>query len=280
MNHQPENYTLDYLIMGHITRDLVEDGNRPGGTALYSGILAQRMGLQVGLITSCQEDMLPEELVGFEIINRATQNRTTFKNIYTLSGREQYLIEKAEDLDFSMIPESWHTAKILHLGPVAREIPLSIDIALQATSVCYSLQGWLRDWDLKGKVYNTALPDLPLLQHKRSAAFVSIEDLGNTREAIEQLRSKFPLLVLTRGKEGAEIFQGKEIINIPAKPLDEKDPTGAGDIFAAAFMIYWVLRGKSIVESAGLAAKLAALSVTRLGLEGIPAVKEIRKIEE
>ena len=50
MNRPKE--TPDYLIFGHITQDLVEDGTRLGGTAVYSSILAQRLGLDVALVTS------------------------------------------------------------------------------------------------------------------------------------------------------------------------------------------------------------------------------------
>jgi sugar/nucleoside kinase (ribokinase family) len=279
MSLQPEKSTPEYLIIGHITRDLIEGGSRPGGTAIYSGILAQRMGLQVGLITSYQEDLFPEELGGFEIINHPTQNRTTFKNIYTSTGRDQYLMEKAEDLDFSLVPKVWQGAKIIHLGPVAQEVLIKDGFPVSDAAVAYSLQGWLRNWDQEGKVYSTQLPDLDWKVEGKTAAFLSIEDLGNDRAPIEQLRNIFPLLVLTKDKDGAEIYQEGEIITIPARQVEELDPTGAGDIFAAAFMIYWVLRGKSIQESGELAARLAALSITRPGLEGIPSVEQIQKIE-
>ena len=280
MSFQSVKSSPDYLIMGHITQDLVEGGSRPGGTVLYSGIMAKHMGLHVAMFTSCPDDLLPEELIGFEINNQPTRNITTFKNIYSASSREQYLINKAEDLDFSLIPENWKKAKIIHFGPVVGEITLDIDQHFFSSPVCYSLQGWLRDWDDKGKVFPVPLRDLDLPVVNNTAAFLSIEDLGGSRKPIDQFWKKFLLLVLTIGNNGAEIFQGENIISVPAKAVVEEDPSGAGDIFAAAFMIYWVLRGKNIIDSAALATRIAALSVTRPGLEGIPTVEEIREIEE
>ena len=280
MSFQSEKSSPDYLVIGHITRDLVEGGSRPGGTVLYSGITAQRMGLHVAMFTSCPVDLLPEELEGFDLINQPTENITTFKNLYSASGREQYLVEKAQDLDISLVPENLKKAKIVQLGPVAGEINPEFDQQLLSSSICYSLQGWLRDWDENGKIHPISPGDFNLPEGKKTAAFLSIEDLGKNRETIDQLRKDFPFLVLTKGYEGAEIFLSEEIFTITAKPAIEKDPTGAGDIFAAAFMIYWVLRKKSIVESAELASKLAAISVTRPGLEGIPTIEEIRKLEE
>jgi sugar/nucleoside kinase (ribokinase family) len=58
------------------------------------------------------------------------------------------------------------------------------------------------------------------------------------------------------------------------------DPTGAGDIFATAFMINYVHKGKKLVESAQAASALAAISVTRPGIEGIPTEAEIQSIQE
>jgi hypothetical protein len=43
---------INYLIIGHITRDLLPSGPRIGGTAAYAGLTAQAMGLRVGIITS------------------------------------------------------------------------------------------------------------------------------------------------------------------------------------------------------------------------------------
>ena len=54
----------DYLIFGHITQDLVEDGTRLGGTAFFSSILARRLGLDVALVTSYDADLDLEALDG------------------------------------------------------------------------------------------------------------------------------------------------------------------------------------------------------------------------
>jgi sugar/nucleoside kinase (ribokinase family) len=129
-------------------------------------------------------------------------------------------------------------------------------------------------------VYPIPLNGLILPTENRTAAFLSLEDLGFDRSQLDHLRTMFPLLVLTKGKDGTEIFQGKEIINIPADQAEELDPTGAGDIFAAGFMIYWVFRGKSIREAGRLASRLATISITRPGLDGIPTIAEINKIEQ
>src|SRR5699024_1212589 len=44
--------TPDYLLIGHITADLLTDGSvQLGGTALYSGLAAAHMGANVAILT-------------------------------------------------------------------------------------------------------------------------------------------------------------------------------------------------------------------------------------
>ncbi len=64
MNLKPGKTAVDYLLVGHITRDVREEGFRLGGTAVYSGILAKKMGLKVGLVTSYNEETPVEPLDG------------------------------------------------------------------------------------------------------------------------------------------------------------------------------------------------------------------------
>ena len=281
MGPPEEKITPDYLVMGHISEDLTQDSSRPGGTALYSGILAQRMGLNVALITSCQNLPDLDELAEMQIIHLPANRNTTFRNIYTPRGRIQQITNKADELEFSLIPKNWLNARILHFGPLAREIILPDEFPPDlGSSTAYSLQGWLRNWDDNGAIYPVKLKEDAFPIDERSVGFLSLEDLGYDRSQLTHIKELFPFLVLTKGKDGAEIYQGKEIIRIPAEPVNNIDPTGAGDIFAAGFMIYWVLRARSIQEAGILAAKLAAISVTRPGLEGIPTIAEIRKIEQ
>jgi sugar/nucleoside kinase (ribokinase family) len=57
--------------------------------------------------------------------------------------------------------------------------------------------------------------------------------------------------------------------------MEEVDPTGAGDIFAAAFF-FRLHATRDPWEAARFATNLAALSVARVGLEGIPTAEEVQ----
>jgi sugar/nucleoside kinase (ribokinase family) len=75
-------------------------------------------------------------------------------------------------------------------------------------------------------------------------------------------------VVLTRGARGATIFTDASREHVPAAPAREVDPTGAGDVFAAAFLVA-IHEGASPREAAELAAAAAACAVEAPGVAGI-----------
>ena len=179
-----------------------------------------------------------------------------------------------------MIPEAWRSAKIIHLALVAGEIDLDAARLFSEAAVCLTLQGWLRNWNDDGLVYPVKLPDPGTRFENNTAAFVSDEDLAYDPSQIKRLRNYFPVLGHAKGDAGADIFVQSNFISIPASSVEEIDPTGAGDIFAAAFMIYYYLRKRELFTSTCLSTAMATLSVTRPGIEGIPTRTEIQSIEE
>ncbi|WP_309601979.1 adenosine kinase [Sphingomonas sp.] len=57
-------------------------------------------------------------------------------------------------------------------------------------------------------------------------------------EALAMLSGKVPTLVITRGSEGALALQDGEGVEVPAAPVrNVVDTTGAGDLFAAGFLV-------------------------------------------
>jgi sugar/nucleoside kinase (ribokinase family) len=275
MHSRAKHAIPDYLVIGHVTRDLVEGQYRLGGSALFASLLASRMGCRTALFTATAEELPLHLLSDVEIINQPTSTTTTFQNQYKPSGRRQILIDRAPDLDLDQLPDSWKQAPITHLAPVAREVNLDHLPDFRRGKLFLSLQGWLRDWDQSGLVRPT---DFPLLNDRNlqiSGAFLSDEDLGYDRTSLPRLLELASTLILTLGKDGSELYQDGTMTRIDAYPSLEVDPTGAGDIFASAFIIYWVMEGKSVIRSCLLASWLAGLSVSRSGFLAVPSREEI-----
>jgi len=278
MSSQTAEGPPDYLIIGHITQDQGQDGYRLGGTAIYSGLLAHRMGLKVAIYTSGASHLDLDIMGGIEIIDQPGSGTTTFINEYTAAGRVQRLLDLAEQLDLNQIPERWKAARVIHLAPVAGELPLTAGNFFPDRFLGYSLQGWLRTWDQDGWVSPAPFPELRAPIPENALGMLSIEDLGDDRSGLERLQRQFHTLVLTLGTQGAEIFAPGRTQLVPAPPAAAIDPTGAGDIFAAALLTMWRIRGMPLEDSVGLANAMAAASISQPGIAGIPEKQEINQI--
>ncbi|TLS36098.1 ribokinase [Pseudalkalibacillus caeni] len=83
-------------------------------------------------------------------------------------------------------------------------------------------------------------------------------------------------IVITRGKQGASIFEkGKQVL-IEGFTTEVIDTTGAGDAFNGALAVA-ISEGKPLKEACRFANAVAAISVTRLGAQsGMPGLEEVK----
>lgn len=93
----------------------------------------------------------------------------------------------------------------------------------------------------------------------------------------EELLMRFPkaAVVLTMGGDGSIYMDGKETVIQPVCKVQAVDTTAAGDTFTG-FLIGGLLRGSSVQEAMDLAARAAAIAVTRPGAApSIPLLEEV-----
>ena len=279
MKTAPGKQEIDYLILGHITRDLTVGGDRTGGTAAYGALTAHRLGARVGIVTSTAPDLNLSALREIPIANVQSNENTTFENLYTSQGRRQVVYGKARRLSFQHVPSRWRSAAIVHLAPVLDELDPKLGQLFPSADLGFSLQGWLRKELPSGKIA-AAVSCFPDYTGRKAVAVLSLEDLDGKLARLDKLQPLFPRLILTRGKYGADLFypDGSQR-HLPTQPAAEIDPTGAGDIFAAAFFTIY-FQSQNISEAGRLAAALAASSVSRPGLKGVPDRSEIQTLRE
>ncbi len=270
---------IDYLVIGHLTRDLTPSGPRLGGTASYASLTARAMGLRVGVLTACEDCLSAPELekAGIRVIGMRAEETTTFENIQTPNGRIQYLHSLAPVIDLSMVPEQWRGTPIIHLGPVAREVDPTLVRAFPNAFVGLTPQGWLRTWDAEGRVSFTEWPESAFVLQHASAAVISIEDVRGDERIVEDMASSIRVLAVTEGANGARLYWNGDLRRFRPPKMVEVDPTGAGDIFAAAFFIR-LHTTRDPWEAARFATNLAAFSVLRVALDGIPLPEEVQAV--
>jgi len=265
---------IDYLVVGHITRDLTPQGARIGGTVTYAALTASALGLRTGIVTSWGEEVELESLRSVPIANLPSEHTTTFENIETPDGRRQTISYQASSLDFHHIPDPWRKATIVHLGPVANEIEPGIVRNFPTALIGVTPQGWFRTWDRQGQVGIGEWMEASFVLERSGAAVISMEDVGGDELRIEELATACRVLAVTEGQHGVRIYWNGDVRRFRPPEVEVVDTTGAGDIFAAAFFTR-LYTTRDPWEAARFATQLSALSVTRAGLDAIPTQDEI-----
>ena len=266
--------TPDFVVIGHVVRDIVPGGWRLGGTATFAALQAQRLSRNAGIITSAADELdLVDALPGIMLSVRPSSHTTTFENVYDAGSRRQRVLAQAEPLTPEQLPADWEGASIFLLGPVCGEVSPDYAGYLPDALVGVSAQGWLRELD-EGAVVRLRPWSGPSFWHGCRVLFVSEEDLGGCDDELEGWASQVPVVVLTGARLGARVYVNGAPLEIAAFPAREADPTGAGDVFAAAFLVRYS-ETEDAAESARFASAAAACSVEATGVEAIAGRGEI-----
>jgi len=269
---------IDYLVIGYICKDLRPGGYGVGGTVAYSALTARNLDRRVAIVTSAASDLdFDLNLDGVLVSVQGSPATTTFENLYSQGARQQFLRAVANRIGAEAIPPAWQGAAIVHLGPVAREIDESLAELFGAANpnvlLAATPQGWMRQWDATGRVKAGEWDERSLPENVR-VVILSKEDIGGDERRFEACARRFEIAIMTDGRHGATVVWHNEERHFPACPTVEIDPTGAGDIFATAFLVALKETGDPW-RAARFANCAGAISVTRPGLAGIPTPEEL-----
>ena len=99
-------------------------------------------------------------------------------------------------------------------------------------------------------------------------------------KACEALLAMGPEIVaIKQGSNGSTYYTALERQHVPTFPIDEIDPTGAGDCYCAGFLAGH-LKGMSLRETTELANAVGAMAVSKKGpMEGAPTLDDVRKFQ-
>ena len=117
--------------------------------------------------------------------------------------------------------------------------------------------------NLFGDAFFEALRDTDLLFCNASEALAVTKTDGPVA-AFEKLKDLVPNAVVTDGANGAFVRYDKSTVHVPAFPCTPKDLTGAGDMFAGAFL-YGVTHHVPPAAAARAACYLAMKVITQVG---------------
>jgi sugar/nucleoside kinase (ribokinase family) len=272
MNNAPE-----YLCIGHACHDVKNDGYILGGSSSYASMAATRLGAKAAAWVSCGDDFLFEFVFFSNIIDFYKQKAlktTVFENIYQNGHRIQYLRAHADIMDFTQMPKFLNQATIVHICPIADEIDYQLLDCFPNALIGLTPQGSMRQWNNIGEVSPKAMDWIVF--SKADVVILSEDDIRGLEYALPLMIEYAKILVVTKGANGADVYAENRKHYFPSFPIVEQDATGAGDVFAAAFLIKYKATN-NISFATAYAHVAASFVVEGVGLENIAALEMIEE---
>ena len=278
----------DFLVIGHVTKDLQplvpgpkdqgEGGYTIGGTVTFASLTARNLGLRTAVVTRASPDLSLVPLYqGIEVLRLPSPVTTAFQNLYSADGaRTQYLRAVADPIKAEDIPPAWREAKIVLLGPLAGELEGSIVETFPHALIGVTPQGWMRSWDDEGRVFPKPWEGAAEVLNYAKVVVFSEKDVQRDENVIQAYARMADILVVTHGPCGATVYHRGEVRRLPAFETVEADPTGAGDVFAAAYLIE-LERSGDPYAAAHFANCVASFIVEKPGIEGIPTLEQVER---
>jgi 1D-myo-inositol 3-kinase len=276
---------IDILLIGHVTRDVIDNNPqsayRLGGTVSFAAITALCLGRRPTIITRAAADTNLSELpTAVELHVLPSIATTTFANVYTDQGRIQYCYTPAPAITADDIPVAMRQPRAVLLGPLVNEIGSDIaPLFLESTLVAAVPQGWMRQWDATGRVHSKPWENAEAILPHLDVLVLSLEDIDYDLSRLDPFFEHLSMVVVTEYRDGSTLYRrdANGRINetkIPPRPANEVDPTGAGDIFATAFMIR-LQETNDPVQAARFANITASFGVEHEGVGGIPSREQV-----
>jgi 1D-myo-inositol 3-kinase len=260
----------DFIAIGHVTLDRIGGVMRPGGAALYAAITADRLGLAAGILTSHADDF-PLELLPprIELVTVPATTTTVFEHHQDVVERRLRVLATAQPLGIDDLPEDWRDAELVLLAPVVNEVDAALAASFDAGTVAAEAQGWLRDVARDGEVRSRAWPTAKGVLTHLQALFLSGADVRGQEEAMTEWVQRVPVAAVTAGARGALLYVNGDRYEVPPRRARQMDPTGAGDVFAATWLVRYRISGDPW-EAAEAAACAASLAVEGEGWSNVP----------
>ncbi len=103
--------------------------------------------------------------------------------------------------------------------------------------------------------------DLLFANEEEACELAATEDLG---QALERIKRHARTFAVTRGAQGAVVYDGETMTEIEGFPVEAIDTLGAGDMFAGSFL-YGITHGMDYADAGRLASWTSSRLVTRFG---------------
>lgn len=170
-----------------------------------------------------------------------------------------------------IIPESIAQSEYLYIEGYLVTSPTGKEAAIEARNIAME----------KGTKVSITLSDPGVVEYFKSgfediigkgvdllfcneAEAMAFSGTDNFEHAVAKLKEITKTLAITRGAQGAYIYDGNKEIEVLAPEVEAVDTNGAGDLFAGAFL-YAITNGHSFGEAGKIACACSSKLVTQFG---------------
>jgi len=247
-----------------------------GGVTTYSGITYRRHGIVTRIVTNVAEQDLPilDKLDHEQITiqNGTTTHTTQFINIFIGDQRRQKLPFTASPIKANQIEGLLDAVGCVHLGPLH---PMDIEsdcinlLEEAKLPVFLDVQGYTRrieDAEVYDGVANLIKASLKIsrIVKANESEFESVLQFFDIGLANLLARYNIEEFIVTQGRKGGFVLDNKNNeVRFNAVPVQSAgDPTGAGDIFFAAYVVGRFMKKMDISNACAYATELTALQIS------------------
>ena len=233
-------------VVGNLSLDRVDARPpRPGGAPFHAARALRVLGRPALVAAKCADAdrralVPPLVAVGVPVLWRGGGSTAAFSFSYEGDRREMTV----DALGPSWAPADLHgleRANWVHVGALARPDfpPATLEALARDRRVSFDGQGLVRP-ERVGPLQLDASYDPDVLRHVSVLKLAEEEARALVGEPDEDaLRSLgVPEVVVTLGSEGSLVLAEGKLVRVPARAVEGAlDPTGAGDAFAAAYLV-------------------------------------------
>jgi sugar/nucleoside kinase (ribokinase family) len=257
--------------------------NLLGGAAIYPSVVAASIGARVGLVSRIGDDFDASYLefiqqVGVDIQGVIQSPGPSTRIHLEYQGEDLKSINVSEGVATAMtasdFPSEYVHTQLVHFTTLPYHVQLELQSMLKKRCIIsFDPHAELNTMNLKA--IKTLLHDVDILicnMHE----LLKITKEQKITNAIQKITTFGPkLFCLMNGSKGASILTEDETIVIPPfQPPRIVDFVGAGDAFAAGFLVSYI-RGYSLYQSGVIGALCGSYIISGYGLTCLPTKEYI-----